>query len=70
MSFCLFSLGRYTQLTQSVAVYPLLQAMSDEEHHLREAAAGLAAQRVRDQQQQSGAPLELPPGWQMHNDPK
>ena len=37
---------------------------------LREAAAGLAAQSVRDRQQQSGAPLELPPGWQMHNDPK
>ena len=60
----------YTQLTQSVAVYPLLDAMTQEEHDMREAKAGLAAQAIRDDYQKAGKTPEMPEGWQMHLDPR
>ena len=62
--------NRYTQLTQSVAVYPLLDAMTREEHEMREAKAGLAAQAIRDDYQKAGKTPEMPDGWQMHLDPR
>ena len=44
--------------------------MTQEEHDMREAKAGLAAQAIRDDYQKAGKTPEMPEGWQMHLDPR